>query len=188
MTDDSVGFMCAWTEWFNAGNSRLPRVLEFGMGASTLFLRDRAEAIVSFEHDAEWFGRVVKMLEILDLPHPRAILAGRPYSDRIEAEAGTEKFDLISIDGRDRVACLREVLRLDLLAGDGILVLDNTERITTHNGRYAGMAPLLRPDFNVVHFEQLGRDRAGWIPGHRWVTTIAWRRSGVQYTTRGIPI
>lgn len=188
MTDDSVTFMCAFSEWFEGKQGHRPHALEFGMGASTLFLIDRVDDIISFEHDAGWYDRVVSILETLEVPHPAAHLAERPYSNRVKIETQGRRFDLVLIDGRDRVACLQEVLRLDLLATNGILVLDNTERITTHKGRYAKMADLLKPDFNVVHFEQLGRDRAGWIPTHRWVTTIAWRRNELQFTTKGTPI
>lgn len=190
MTDDSVEFLAGYLEWLKRVEKREARILEFGMGSSTLFFIDKCKAITGFEHDEEWHTRVVKMLDLLGYDHCKAILAKRPYSDRIEEETRDTRFDLISIDGRDRIKCLREVLRLDLLAENGVLVLDNTERIRTEQGApYAKMPELLAEDFNVVHFEQMARrDRSGRRARSRWCTTIAWRRRGIQFTTKGKPI
>jgi predicted O-methyltransferase YrrM len=188
MTDGSVEFLYRFIERHVKETGSGPAILEFGMGASTLFFAQRASVLVSFEHDAEWHGAVSRIVEIQNIGNARLHLLPRPYSERVEDIVGAEAFDIVSIDGRDRVACLREVLRSSLLREDGVIVLDNTERITGYNGRYSQAYELLRDDFTMVHFEQSGRDRTGWQAPHRWLTTVAWRRSGQQYTTLGVPL
>jgi len=161
MTDDAVRFMFLFCDWFEETNGFKPSILELGMGASTMFFVGRSKKVTSLEHDPDWYSRVVKCLDASDEQHLRAHCVGRPYSEKLNHLVGDEKFDLVSIDGRDRVACLREVLKLGLVAKNGVLVIDNTERISKQNGKYATMVDLLRDDFNIVHFEQIGRDRAG---------------------------
>lgn len=185
MTDGSVGFLTGFIERFKKLTGKGPATLEFGMGASTLYFAQRASTLLSFEHDESWHGAISRIVELQGSNNVRFHLLPRPYSDRVAELVGTQSFDIVSIDGRDRVACLREVLRSNLLASDGIIVFDNTERITGYNGRYAEALELLRDDFTMIHFEQIGRDRAGWQAPHRWLTTVAWRRSEQQYTTVG---
>lgn len=185
MTDGSVGFLTGFIEGFSKVAGTGPATLEFGMGASTLYFAQRASTLVSFEHDEVWHSAVSRMAELQGSNNVRFHLLPRPYSERIAQLVGTERFDIISIDGRDRCGCLREVLKCDLLRRDGVIVFDNTERITGYNGRYAEALELLRDDFAMVHFEQIGRDRTGWQAPHRWLTTVAWRRSEQHYTTAG---
>lgn len=185
MTDDSVGFLNGYMSAFAKRTKRWPRILEFGMGASTLFFAFRSEVLVSFDHDPHWFEKIVKILAIEDYRHERAYRVNRPYAKEIADRVGSEQFDIISIDGRDRVECLKQCLKLELLTQTGVLIIDNTERISGENGRYGEMIPLLRDAFHCVHFEQAGLDRTGWMAGHRWITTVASRRNAPQYTSIG---
>jgi predicted O-methyltransferase YrrM len=185
MTDGSVGFLTGFIERFRRVTGSAPAILEFGVGASTLFFAQRASSLVSFEHDESWHGAISRIVELQGNNNARLQLLPRPYSERVTELVGAERFDIVSIDGRDRVACLREVLGSNLLRRDGIIVFDNTERITGYNGRYAEAFDLLRDAYTMIHFEQIGRDRTGWQAPHRWLTTVAWRRSEQQYTTVG---
>ncbi|KQU79327.1 hypothetical protein ASD00_36350 [Ensifer sp. Root31] len=189
MTDDSVEFICNFSAGTKDRTLQLPRVLEFGCGSSTLFYAFKSSLLISFEHDVAWSKKVIGHLEIEGVNHAHVHLLPRPYSTKVAEIVGDFKFDLISIDGRDRLLCLQEALRLDLLAPNGIIVIDNTERITTEDKRYAPMVDELdNHGFRHTHFEQLGMDRSGWIAPHRWLTTVAWKAAGIQYTSKGLQV
>jgi predicted O-methyltransferase YrrM len=184
MTDQSVEFINGFIVTCRDRLGRLPRVLEFGSGASTVFFLDRTSYLMSFEHDEAWHKKVAAVVAVFG-GKASCYLEPRPYSTVIEARtSGMPQFDIIAIDGRDRMLCLKEVLRLDLLAKDGILIVDNTERITGYGGGYRSLLQMLDA-FHIVHFEQTERDRSGWLANHRWITTIAVRRSDALYTTAG---
>lgn len=184
VTDDTVTFLINFIEGFEKEHGRLPAVLEFGMGASSLYFGSRASELVSFEHDPDWFAKTTAIMDLQGWAH-ESHLFERPYSTKISETVGTRKFDLILIDGRDRVACLAELIRIDALRANGVFVIDNTERMFDREKEYEPMLDMLKPAFKVVHFEQNGRDRTGWKPGHRWLSTVAWRREGRQYRRNG---
>ncbi len=144
------GYLCD-IGWFNSFQSKMPvdvngepipwvtysfidfiekrikkshQIFEFGSGNSTFYYAKRAGRVVSVEHDKLWF----------DL-----IYGNKPSnSDMIFCEleddgkycrmAGgfDEKFDIIIVDGRDRVNCCKQSV-LALTTG-GVLVLDDSER------------------------------------------------------------
>ncbi len=100
------------------------RVFEWGMGNSTLFWSQYVGEVVSIESDLYWYK---KMLEII----PRNVRAqyceleyGGEYCQKIIDEQ--EKFDIILIDGRDRVRCA--INSLEKLKENGIIIWDNTYR------------------------------------------------------------
>ena len=97
------------------------RVLEFGSGMSTLWFADRAGAVVSVEHHAEWYAKVKAML-----PQDAAIdyrLATDPAA--YCAVADERGFDLVLVDGRFRDQCVAAGLKV--LRPGGILYLDNSD-------------------------------------------------------------
>lgn len=100
------------------------RVFEWGMGNSTLFWSQYVGEVVSIESDLYWYK---KMSEII----PRNVRAqyceleyGGEYCQKIIDEQ--EKFDIILIDGRDRVRCA--INSLGKLKENGIIIWDNTDR------------------------------------------------------------
>jgi len=101
------------------------RVFEYGAGASTAWLAQRARHVISVEHNPEWLGVLQPMLGgfgNVELWH-RA-LESEAYPGAI-AEAGGS-FDMIVIDGRRRVECLGRAL--PHLAPDGIVLFDDSGR------------------------------------------------------------
>lgn len=106
------------------------RVFEWGMGNSTLFWSQYVGEVVSIESDLYWYK---KMLEII----PRNVRAqyceleyGGEYCQKIIDEQ--EKFDIILIDGRDRVRCA--INSLGKLKENGIIIWDNTDRDEYRDG------------------------------------------------------
>ncbi len=119
------------------------RVFEYGSGASTLWLADRADEVISIEHHAGFAGVMQPALAARTevsyrLIEPRrtstpSIGSAKPghqgldfadYVAAIGAEPGT--FDLIVIDGRAREACL--AVAPARLAPGGVIVFDNSHR------------------------------------------------------------
>lgn len=99
-------------------------IFEFGSGNSTLFYSKYAGLVVSVEHDKEWFEKIVK-----DKPENSEIIfcdlvRGGDYCQMpVKLE---EKFDIIIVDGRDRVNCCKQ--SVDALSETGVVVLDDSER------------------------------------------------------------
>lgn len=117
------------------------RVLEWGSGASTLWLARRSAEVTAIEHDPGWGADVAALAPahvtvLVEAPEPSsapAVPSAKPgfqgldfsrYVSRIHDVGGA--FDLIVIDGRAREACLREAL--PHLAPGGLIVFDNVDR------------------------------------------------------------
>jgi SAM-dependent methyltransferase len=117
------------------------RVLEFGSGASTVWLAKRADSVISIEHDEEWAHIVRRHIsDRVDLRlvpadaqfdsdyaserRDASTMSFRDYASSIDSEV--EPFDLIVIDGRARAKCLEHARAH--LAPDGIVLFDDTGR------------------------------------------------------------
>ncbi len=99
-------------------------VFEYGCGESTLWWASRVKEVVSVEHDKDWFEKVsykipgnVKIFHI-------GLEDGGSYSRKIMEYR--DKFDVVIIDGRDRVHCAMN--SLEALKSDGIIIWDNSDR------------------------------------------------------------
>ena len=98
-------------------------VYEYGSGASTLWYSKRVGNIVSVEHDKMWYDEVKS-----ELPE-NCELKFRDLSGDIYEKSICEHdtlFDLIIIDGRKRVECIKYALRK--VSGRGVIVLDDSDR------------------------------------------------------------
>lgn len=120
------------------------RVFEFGSGASTLWLAQRAGEVHSVEHDAQFVDVLRPIVAPYANVHLRCVEATprRPDSTAVSDRRGHEHldfeeyvaavaepgglFDLIVIDGRARSACL--LAAIPQLAEDGVIVFDNADR------------------------------------------------------------
>jgi hypothetical protein len=143
------------------------RVFEYGAGASTLWLAQRADEVHSVEHDrafADYFGPALAAHHNVELHVVEAVRSANPIiTSAKEGQAGLDfadyvatidkvggTFALIVIDGRAREACITAAL--PRLEPGGIIVLDNSRRhryrqaitaagITEH--RLRGLTPAL---------------------------------------------
>jgi hypothetical protein len=128
--------------WLTA-HPRPIRVFEYGSGASTIWLSERAGEVISVEHHAgfaEVIGPVLAQLTNVTFRVVEPQRAAEPatpsakpgkkgldfsaYVDAIDDSAGV--FDVVVIDGRAREACLTATL--PHLADDGMIVFDNSHR------------------------------------------------------------
>lgn len=139
-------------------------VFEYGAGASTLFYASRVAKVVAVEHDAEYATSVrAKLPANAELwEHP----LGPGYINAVAALR--EAPEIVSVDGRNRVACVQAAR--DKLAPGGVLILDDTER------------PEYEPacaDMKAHGFKRL--DFWGFAPGlvTRRCTTLFYRSENV---------
>lgn len=134
-----------------------PRVFEWGSGVSSLWFAKRCGELITIEHNPEWHRWVCPQFEKRDILNAKCILSPplsrelvnaidwdkdwryferlgqrprkpeyRDYMASIDTYP-VGYFDLISIDGRERVGCLMHAI--DKLADSGLLVLDDANRM-----------------------------------------------------------
>jgi predicted O-methyltransferase YrrM len=150
-----------------------PRVFEFGGGGSTLWLEDLGAEITVTEHDGEWHAQLAATLSprttvLFRPPQEAGIVSSAVVPGFFDAYAATiddepdGSFDLVIVDGRARVECVRHVM--PKVRPHGLLILDDTER-----ARYAPAVKML------ADWER--RVFVGLKPGLRApAQTSVWRR------------
>ncbi len=100
------------------------RVFEWGSGNSTLFWAKYADEVVSVEYDKVWCEKMKNYLPSNTKVNYCELVYGGDYCDAINQENGL--FDIVLIDGRDRVRCAKNCTRK--LKDDGVIVWDDTGR------------------------------------------------------------
>jgi hypothetical protein len=148
---DMVELDLAWWSYraIDAVDAHLARldggasVFEYGAGASTAWLARRSGVVTSVEHDpgfaqfldpllADYAHVVLHLVPAVTSPTPstpsnRRGHAGLDFSDYVAAiDDADGSFDLVVVDGRARVACVRAAL--PRLAPGGLVLLDNADR------------------------------------------------------------
>ena len=95
-------------------------VFEFGSGSSTLFWKRHCKSVVAVEHYLPWYQNMEKYIssEVSIICRPDL----SAYPNEIHQFG---KFDIISIDGAERMACARA--SLEHIVDTGIIILDNSE-------------------------------------------------------------
>jgi predicted O-methyltransferase YrrM len=137
------------------------KVFEFGAGKSTLWLAERVNYLITIEHDEKWFKKISKML--YDKNYIILKLVPRPYNKAIE-EYPNESFDLILIDGRDRLLCAQSAMNKIKIGG--YIILDNSER-----ENYKPIFDLYKENFQINSHIQKEPNRANYIY-HNWQATF----------------
>ena len=104
--------------------NKTQKVFEYGSGSSTLFYAQRVAKVVSVEHDENWYNKIRSSKpQNAEMIFTR-LEKGGEYSKK--AVLLGELFDIIIVDGRDRVNCCKESIQA--LSPHGVLVLDDSER------------------------------------------------------------
>ena len=105
-------------------------VLEYGCGGSTTYFPSNHKFIarwLSIEHDKTWLDKTrpecPSSVELKFVPNVR-----EPYVN----STGDEKFDLVFVDGRYRVACLLDAK--SRLKENGIVLLHDASRVSYEKG------------------------------------------------------
>lgn len=137
-------------------------VFEYGSGNSTLWWSERAAAVISCEHDKEWYADFS-----LKIPDNTTYLLRRAkessvYAEEIGNYSGI--FDIVVIDGRDRVNCIRNGIRA--LRDGGVVIWDNSDRLEDREGY-----DLLRAE----GYRRLDFWGMGPLSTREWCTSIFYR-------------
>ena len=136
-------------------------VFEYGIGGSTLWFADRVKAVHCVDNDKLWINKVSNALKkdgkknvVINykLLGPDS---GYPIHKASELYVNTIaisglKYDLILIDGRERVQCVKAAL--NYIKEDGLLVCDNFER-----ERYEEARTLLKTSGWTWDYYRMGR-------------------------------
>lgn len=106
------------------------RALEFGAGRSTLWFSHQVAELVSVEHNPEWYEEVIRKVSPGTVRlHASPHIVGtdhlqKPYSFICD-EFPDDYFDLVFIDGRDRISCVEKSRRV--LKPGGYMCIDNMD-------------------------------------------------------------
>lgn len=147
-------------------NSRINRnfdVFEYGCGNSTRWWAHKVNSVTSCEHDKSWFYRMKATVPAKVTLIFEGLEYGGDYSKAVLNQR--DCFDVIVIDGRDRVRCAKN--SLNAIKNDGVIIWDNTERDRYEEGyEFLKKAGYKRLDFWGV----------GPIGISKWCTTIFYRK------------
>jgi precorrin-6B methylase 2 len=114
------------------------RVLETGMGGSTVFFAKRVSHVTSFEHDERWLKRVMREIAARGLERKCTAKYAPRYRTAGILNYSLSRFDLCFIDGRGRVKSMIDAL--GLIRPGGWLVLDDSNRERYGIGKLAADA------------------------------------------------
>jgi len=134
------------------------RIFEYGAGYSSLFWAGIADTVISVEKSSEWAEEIADKcpdnLTLLTIPdNPQ-------YEDSI---LGYGEFDVIVIDGSERLQCANRAVKS--LCSGGMIILDNSDW-------YTKAAGVLRED----DFIQVDMSGFGPINQYTWSTSFFLRR------------
>lgn len=137
-------------------------VFEYGSGNSTKWLAGRFAHVVSCEHDLQWFEKMRPELPTNVEYLYRPLDGKSPYA--LAIENCSTQFEMIVIDGRNRIACTKNCL--SALAPDGVILFDNSDR-----EKYQEAYDFLKES----GFRRLDFWGSGPIAPYQWCTSIFYR-------------
>jgi hypothetical protein len=122
-------------------------LFEFGSGYSTFFYANRVGSVTSLEYDQKWFELVKSRV-----PKNVVVLFKEKDVDgdycRVIASMKTP-YDVIIVDGRDRVNCMKQ--SVFALTPRGVIILDDSQREYYRDG----IEFAKEKGFRTIHFEGL---------------------------------
>jgi hypothetical protein len=141
-------------------------VFEYGSGNSTLWWAARVARVVSCEHDFAWHARLRPQLPAQVDYRRIALEPSAQYAGCVAEFPG--QFEVVVLDGRERVACSRHAPAG--LAPGGVIIWDNSER----DEYRPGCAGLAAAGFRRLDFRGLGP-----INTYGWCTSVFYRPDNV---------
>lgn len=165
---DKFGEPIPWFTYpcFHFLNNRLRndlKIFEFGSGNSTLWFSNRTKEVISIEHNLNWYDKLkIELSNQQNVNYFYRNLSNGDYKNEILKY--NNLFDIIVIDGRDRVNCIYN--SLGALKESGVIILDNSDR-----DRYLkGISFLKKKGFRHIDFWGIGP-----LNHDGWCTSIFYR-------------
>ena len=121
------------------------RVFEYGSGTSTRWFAERVGTVVSVEDDRTWFDEVRTSVP------SNAEVVYRTGQEYVSTPDEYGEFDLVVVDGRNRVECAETAA--DSLAPDGVIVWDDSRGRSSYSSK---IAELERAGFRELAFQGMG--------------------------------
>ncbi|MBS4066439.1 MAG: hypothetical protein KGZ74_17900 [Chitinophagaceae bacterium] len=118
--------------WLNYGvfhflRDRLHKDLvlfEYGSGSSTFYFAEQVKKVVSVEHDRSWYEKIIQQKpDNAEISFEELVINGS-YAKKILSY--NDQFDIVLVDGRDRVNCVKYAVTK--LSERGVIILDNSNR------------------------------------------------------------
>lgn len=127
-------------------NRLLPsfNIFEFGSGNSTLYYSKKVATVDSVENDLFWYNKIKNTMPQNVSLFYCELQKGGEYCKY--AGSMLKTYDIVIVDGRDRVNCCKESVKA--LSPTGVLVLDDTDR----NDYKEGIDFLLNNGFKKLDF------------------------------------
>lgn len=142
-------------------------LFEFGSGFSTVFYSKLVKNVVSVEYNPEWYEMVKrKVSDNVELLHILADTDGKYCRAIVDSK---KQFDIVVIDGRDRVNCIKQSVLC--LTENGVIIFDDSNRTKYQEGKDC----LLNKGFKSLEFE--GLKPGGY--GELVQTTIFYRDNNI---------
>jgi hypothetical protein len=132
------------------------KLLEFGMGNSSIFWSKRCKHITCIEHRKEWFEQI--NLSIKPSNTSLFLKDENTYTDICE---NGETFDIVIIDGIKRTECAKNISKC-LKFETGMVILDNSDW-------YPETSEYLRNELKLNQIDFFG---FGPINNYTWCTSI----------------
>jgi hypothetical protein len=155
-------FTYAATSFLSCRVKRNMRVFEYGSGNSTIWWSSAVDCVTACEHDSLWFNKTKASIPANVNLIYRELDENGAYCRAIEDCEGL--FDIIVIDGRDRVNCAK--ISVHKISSDGVFVWDNSNR-----RKY-------QPGYDLLHgagFKRIDFHGIGPILAAPWSTSIFYR-------------
>lgn len=158
--------------WFTYGciyflNSKLKNwfsVFEYGCGNSTIWFGKRTKSVISVEHNEDWHNKMrSRFSKFANIKNVYRDLESKSYEKEILMYQ--KEFDIIVLDGRERVNCSFNAL--NALKDDGVIIWDNSDRIEYQKG----YDHLISNGFKRIDFYGMGP-----ISTHSWCTSIFYKK------------
>lgn len=114
----------AFVELLNERMNKNLNLFEYGAGFSSLYFAERLKAVVSIEYDKVWEDKLRELLKPCSNHSLLVEPVGEKYIDA--AKNHPDVFDVILVDGRERVACFKS--GIEALSDRGLIILDDSDR------------------------------------------------------------
>jgi len=142
------------------------KIFEYGSGNSTLWWAKQVKQVVACEHDLLWFQQIKKEVPGNVEIYYWDLSDNNKYSEFVSRYI--KVFDIIVIDGRRRVACVKN--SLSALTDEGVVIWDNSDRTIYSEGYNF----LKNNGFKRIDFWGMGP-----INSYSWCTSVFYRKDNV---------
>lgn len=140
-------------------------VFEYGSGNSTIWFSRFVNQVTSIEHDHMWYQKMQNLYkQTPNIQYSFRSLESGAYQNEISLY--NKAFDIIVIDGRERIACSLNSLKA--LKDNGVIIWDNSDREEYSEGYNF----YLENGFKRLDFYGMGP-----ISAHAWCTSIFYRQN-----------